>query len=70
MKVFLISSIRGYQYVSRMFLGLFTLAPIGGCRHLQTCSEFAIEAITNKGILRGSYQACIRVLQCNAFYVS
>jgi len=40
---------------------------IGGCKFRPTCSEYAAEAITIHGPLRGSVMACWRILRCHPF---
>ncbi|MBR3362330.1 MAG: membrane protein insertion efficiency factor YidD [Bacilli bacterium] len=35
------------------------------CRHVPTCSNYAIEAITIYGSLKGSIMATKRILKCN-----
>jgi len=52
----LIAAVRAYQ-VARS--GRPT-----GCRYLPTCSEYAIEAISEHGPARGSAMAARRVLRC------
>jgi putative membrane protein insertion efficiency factor len=52
-----IKVIRGYQ-----------LARSGrptGCRFLPTCSEYAAEAISQRGLVRGSLLAARRLARCN-----
>ncbi len=39
--------------------------PAGFCRHYPTCSEYAIAAIEQKGVIRGVGLASWRVLRCN-----
>ena len=50
--------IRGYQ---------LTLSPLLGprCRHLPTCSEYALEAIEVHGPFRGGWLAAVRLLKCH-----
>ena len=35
------------------------------CRHIPTCSNYAIEAIETYGALKGGKMAFIRILKCN-----
>ena len=35
------------------------------CRHLPTCSDYAIEAIKEFGVLKGIYKGFVRILKCN-----
>lgn len=60
MKEFLIFLIRAYQkYISPH------KRPC--CRFYPTCSSYAIEAITKKGVVRGSLKSIWRILRCNPF---
>jgi len=54
----MIIPIRIYQY---------TISPIfpASCRHVPTCSQYAIEALKAHGILKGSYLAIHRILRCH-----
>ena len=42
----------------------------GACRHIPTCSNYAIEAIETHGAFKGSFMAIIRILKCNPFGTS
>lgn len=47
------------------------LSPMKGtpsCRYLPTCSEYAIEAVKERGIVVGSTLAVGRVLRCNPLF--
>lgn len=35
------------------------------CRHIPTCSNYAIEAIETYGTIKGSFKTLIRILKCN-----
>jgi len=37
------------------------------CRFYPTCSEYAIEALSKYGVLKGSIKAIYRILRCNPF---
>ena len=45
------------------------LSPLFGysCRFYPTCSDYAAEAISANGIVKGSLKAFFRVLRCNPF---
>ncbi|MGI6299200.1 MAG: membrane protein insertion efficiency factor YidD [Saccharofermentanales bacterium] len=57
---FLIALIRWYQR---------NVSPQAGarCKYLPTCSQYAVEAITRHGALKGGLLAVWRILRCNPF---
>ena len=48
----------------------WTLKPYVGwnCRHLPTCSEYALEAIERHGALRGTGLAMRRISRCHPWH--
>jgi putative membrane protein insertion efficiency factor len=52
--------IRGYQVLVRPLLS-------GSCRYLPTCSQYAAEAISTYGALKGTWMGLKRVLRCHPF---
>lgn len=70
MTYIVVNLLRVYQYVSRYFSSLVLLAPIGGCRYAQTCSEYAIEQVTRRGVFTGGRASIVRIISCNSFHVS
>ena len=60
MKRALIWLVRGYQrHISPH------LRP--ACRFYPTCSQYAVEALTKYGALKGSWLSLKRILRCNPF---
>lgn len=57
MKYVLIKLIKFYQKVPGPWHN--------SCRHIPTCSEYGIEAITTYGAIKGSFKTIKRILRCN-----
>ncbi|MEA4853646.1 MAG: membrane protein insertion efficiency factor YidD [Christensenella sp.] len=60
MKKVILAFIRFYQRA----ISPYTRA---SCRYTPTCSQYAIEAVTKYGALKGSFLAIKRILRCNPF---
>jgi hypothetical protein len=61
MKGILLALIRGYQYLLRPLLG-------ANCRFAPSCSDYAAEAVTKRGALKGTLLAVRRVLRCHPYH--
>jgi putative membrane protein insertion efficiency factor len=53
--------IRGYQVIISPVLG-------PACRFYPTCSDYAVQALTRYGVIKGSYLAGKRLLRCHPFH--
>ena len=60
-KTIIISLIRFYQLCISPLLG-------NNCRYYPSCSQYAIEAIEKKGIIRGSWMAVKRICRCHPWH--
>jgi putative membrane protein insertion efficiency factor len=58
----LILLIRFYQ----RFISPLKLRPT--CRFYPTCSQYALEAVTKYGFIKGTYLAIKRILKCHPFH--
>lgn len=68
MKYIFIFIIRVYQKTLSPDHGLFKARyPYGFCRFYPSCSQYAIEAITEHGAAKGLVLATKRVIHCNPF---
>ena len=61
LRLCLIAPIRGYQ---RFISPLLPAA----CIYTPTCSQYAVEAISKHGVVRGSWLALRRIVRCNPFH--
>ncbi|MBN2349299.1 MAG: membrane protein insertion efficiency factor YidD [Bacteroidales bacterium] len=64
------------QQIRRIIIALFilpvriyqyTISPLlpASCRHIPTCSEYAVQALKTHGIFRGSWLAIKRISRCH-----
>ncbi|OGM98338.1 MAG: membrane protein insertion efficiency factor YidD [Candidatus Yanofskybacteria bacterium RIFCSPLOWO2_01_FULL_41_34] len=48
---------------------IWTSSPFGffysSCRFYPTCSDYAVDAVSKYGVVRGTFKAVCRVLRCN-----
>ena len=61
MKTLLIGALCAYQYLFRPLLG-------ANCRFYPSCSDYALEAVTRHGALRGGWLAMRRVGRCHPWH--
>lgn len=59
MKTILIFLIKCYQKIPGNFHNY--------CKHIPTCSNYAIIAINRFGCIKGCFMSLIRILKCNPF---
>ena len=59
-KVIIIFLIKFYQHSISPLIGL-------NCRFVPTCSNYAIQSIEEKGLLKGAYLSFKRILRCHPF---
>lgn len=57
----MVAGLRGYQRLISPLLG-------SRCRFHPTCSQYAIEALSRFGAVRGAYLALRRVLRCHPWH--
>lgn len=57
-----------YQIIYLLIIGYrYLVSPIlpSSCRYYPSCSSFALMAIENYGLLKGSWMAILRILRCH-----
>lgn len=55
------------------FIKIYQKMPLSchsSCRHIPTCSNYAIEALKTYGTFKGSYLAIKRIFKCNPWGTS
>ncbi|MCK4947925.1 MAG: membrane protein insertion efficiency factor YidD [Candidatus Aureabacteria bacterium] len=63
-----VGSIPGFCLISliRLYQKIFFFLP-RRCRFYPSCSEYMIEAVQKKGVIKGFLLGCWRILRCNPF---
>ena len=61
MQTMRLALIRVYQYTLRPLLGAH-------CRFAPSCSEYAYEAVSTHGVLRGAWLALKRIARCHPYH--
>jgi len=65
-KVALIFIVRIYQLVVSPAQS-FLFGPAGGCRFTPTCSQYALDAVNEHGVITGGWLAAKRICRCHPF---
>ena len=65
-----ISNMFVYLVINIIKLYAFLISPLIGknCRFVPTCSEYAVLAVKEYGIIRGCGMALVRIIKCNPFF--
>lgn len=62
-----INYILSYVFILPIKIYQWVISPIipNACRHIPTCSQYAIEALKTHGIFKGTWLAVKRILRCH-----
>lgn len=56
---------RSALIVLRVYKGVFSPLYAGSCRFLPSCSDYAVEAVTRFGVVRGTWLTLRRLARCH-----
>lgn len=59
---------RGVIFLIQLYRHTISPLRLPTCRFTPTCSQYAVEALTEYGLLRGSWLAVIRLLKCGPWH--
>ena len=62
LQILLIGSIKAYRFILRPLLGS------NQCRFSPSCSQYALEAVTQYGPMRGAWLSVKRILRCHPWH--
>ena len=59
---------RGLIFVIQLYRHMVSPLRLPTCRFMPTCSQYAVEALTQYGLLRGSALSVIRLAKCGPWH--
>jgi putative membrane protein insertion efficiency factor len=60
--------VRGLIYVVQLYRTMISPLRPASCRFTPTCSQYAVDALQEYGLLRGSWLATVRLAKCGPWH--
>ena len=60
--------VRGLVYLIQLYRHMVSPLRPATCRFIPTCSQYAVDALTEYGLIRGSWLALVRLLKCGPWH--
>jgi putative membrane protein insertion efficiency factor len=60
--------IRGIIFVIQLYRHMVSPLRLPTCRFTPTCSQYAVDALTEFGLMRGSWLAAVRLAKCGPWH--
>lgn len=60
--------VRGLIFVIELYRTLISPLRLPSCRFMPTCSQYAVDALTEYGLIRGSWLAAVRLAKCGPWH--
>lgn len=61
-------AVRGVVYVIQLYRHMVSPLRPATCRFVPTCSQYAVEALSEYGLLRGTWLAVVRLAKCGPWH--
>jgi putative membrane protein insertion efficiency factor len=68
MRSFGASAARGVIFVIQLYRHMISPLRPATCRFMPTCSQYAVDALTEYGLLKGGWLAGVRLLKCGPWH--
>jgi uncharacterized protein len=62
------AAVRGAIYVVQLYRAMISPYRAPSCRFTPTCSQYAVEALQEYGLIRGCWLATVRLLKCGPWH--
>jgi uncharacterized protein len=60
--------VRGLVFVIQLYRHMVSPLRPASCRFVPTCSQYAVDALTEYGLIRGSWLAAARLVKCGPWH--
>lgn len=60
--------VRGLVFLIQTYRSMVSPLRLPTCRFTPTCSQYAVEALTEHGLMRGGWLAAVRLLKCGPWH--
>ena len=60
--------VRGLVFVIQLYRHMVSPLRPPTCRFIPTCSQYAVEALTEYGVIRGGWLAAVRLAKCGPWH--
>ncbi|MEB3020078.1 membrane protein insertion efficiency factor YidD [[Mycobacterium] crassicus] len=60
--------VRGLIYVIQLYRHMVSPLRLPSCRFMPTCSQYAVDALSEYGLVRGSWLAVVRLAKCGPWH--
>ncbi|WP_082683681.1 MULTISPECIES: membrane protein insertion efficiency factor YidD [unclassified Mycobacterium] len=61
-------AVRGLVYLIQLYRHTVSPLRLPTCRFMPTCSQYAVDALSEFGLLRGGWLATVRLLKCGPWH--
>ncbi|MGB3333543.1 MAG: membrane protein insertion efficiency factor YidD [Mycobacterium sp.] len=68
MRGIMVAPVRGLIFVIELYRHLISPLRLPSCRFMPTCSQYAVDALTEYGLIRGSWLAAVRLAKCGPWH--
>jgi uncharacterized protein len=60
--------VRGLVFVIQLYRHMVSPLRPASCRFVPTCSQYAVDALTEYGLIRGTWLAAVRLAKCGPWH--
>lgn len=63
-----VTPVRGLIFLIQLYRNLISPLRLPSCRFMPSCSQYAVDALSEYGLIRGSWLAAVRLAKCGPWH--